>query len=364
MTCKKLTVLLTVAASFCLPAARGQSLGPVMMPGADLMVQIRLDKIQSAPIFLAMKEMKEKEKESLSQSPLAGIGQADEFAAAFGEITGLESSDLLTLAASVQLDGMDLENGSDLNSLEALFGLSLAKEVSIDKLEAGLRTFAAKEAEKNGTTPAVISRSNGMLEIKAADDKRPVYVAMAAGDKAMVIGSKKAVEGALERYTSGRNISPTTLFPASIGKVVGTSNYYMIVKPTAEMVAKMKSQSEANPNPVAAVMAKIQSAGIGVNFGETLNLSVIGDFGGAEVAQQASMLMDAQFVSGVKMFATMMTGGTPLPVLQTMKTGTGDGGTAWFKMSLSKADFELFAKAAKEKQQQMMQNNAAPGEEW
>ncbi len=48
----------------------------------------------------------------------------------------------------------------------------------------------------------------------------------------------------------------------------------------------------------------------------------------------------------------MMTGGAPLPVLQTMKTGTGAAGTAWFKLALSKADLELLGKVIAAQQQQ------------
>lgn len=354
---KNLTVLFAVAVTVCMPVAWGQSLGPVIMPETDLMLQVKLQSIQNSPIFRAMAEMKDQEKELTSQAGMAGIENVDKFAAGLRTVTGLAATDFLSLVATADLDGMAWEDKPELDKVRAIVGMRLAKELPIDRLETGLKTFAASHAQETGTTPPTISRvaigDTPVLQVKEADKENSVCLAVAEGNKILLIGKQDVLEGALDRYASGKTVSPRTLFHAAVGKAVSRGNCYVIVKPTADMIAIMTETNEAAPlNPTAALMTKLETSGIGLNFAETLDLAVVSQFADAEAAKQASMLADAQAVSGIKMFATMMTGGALLPMLQTMKTGAGDTGTAWFKLSVSKQDLDLFVKAMKQKMQQ------------
>jgi hypothetical protein len=253
---------------------------------------------------------------------------------------------------------MDLENQPELVDLEAIAGVRLAKALPLEQLETGLRAFMAKQA---GSVTRVAYRDSTLLQVKEAEQDASTYVTVTGDSKILLIGAKKSLEGALDRYASGNKVSPARLFPASIGKAVGKNSLYVIVNPTAEMTAKLgQPNAGAPPNPAKALMGKLKSAGFGVNFAETMDLAIVSQFADAATAQQASMLTDAQAISGIKMFATMLTGGAPLPLLQTMKTGAGDTGIAWFKMSLSKADLDLMVKAAEQKMQQAVPEGMTP----
>ncbi|MDT8390838.1 MAG: hypothetical protein RRC34_10065 [Lentisphaeria bacterium] len=353
MSHTKIAPLIVFAAAIFTLSTRAQDMGHVIMPGADLMIQVKLADISKAPIFIAMKKWKEEQEVKAPEDRVAGVEETDKAMAELRMVTGLEPADFLLFVATVNLDGVDWDDTPEMGGVDALAAVKLGKELPVSKLETGLKASFAKKAEEKETPAGTVSRysydDTVILQVKEPDDDVPTCLAMTSDDKVLLVGSKSAIEGALDRYASGSKISPSTLFPASVGKAVGRGSCYMLLNPTADMMTRMGKQEDGAPNPAKDLLTKLKSIGLGINFGESLDLALIGQFTTDEAARQASMMVDAQAVSGLKMMLSMMTGGAPLPMLQTMKAGAGQIGMAWFKMSLSQADLDVLAQVAEKK---------------
>lgn len=365
MNLKKSIVCCAVALVMGVSFVAAQSLAPVIMPEADLMMQIKLREIQQSPMYLAIKELTEEKKEEMSaQGNLSQIEKMDEFSEGLLTVTGLEPDDIISLALSADLDDVGLEDKPELDDMKLVAGVKLAKKLPIDRLESGMKAHNAAQV-KEGKPASVLSRSEykgvPVLQLKEADKTSALHIAMVSGDKLLLMGSQKELEGAIDREKTGKTVSPAKLFPASVAKSVSSGNFFLLMNPTSEMIAKMSTPKEgAQPNPAAMLMKKLKTAGVRIHFAETMDLSLASQFADGASAQQASMLIDAQAISGIKMMATMMMGGMPLPVLQTMKTGAEDSGMTWFKMSLSKADLDMLVKVAEQKMQQQGSQSMPP----
>ena len=350
MTNKTRSLWISLTVSFLLTSAQAaEDLGHVIMPDADLMIQIKLASIRQSPIFKAITQLKEEQKQKGSAKEVAGIDKTDKTIEDLRQITGLDYSDFLLLVATADLDGVGLDTPPDPSTLNALVAVELAKELPVDKLETGLKAFVTTQAKDEGKPAPTVSRvSHGdtdMIQVKEAGKEDLTCLALTNADKVLLVGPKAAVEGALDRYKSGHNTSPGSLFPSSVGKAVGRSSFYILLKPTADMLTKMESKEGDAPNPAKQMVAQLKALGLGLNFGDSLNLALVGAFPTAETANQASMMIDAQAISGIKMMLSMMTGGQPLPMLATMKTGAVKNGMVWFTMALSQADLDGLVKA-------------------
>jgi hypothetical protein len=290
------SLLIALTTTFLLAPVHGQDMGHVIMPDADLMIQVKLASIQKSAIFKAMTELKNEQKQKGSAAEVAGIEKTDKTIDGLRQMTGLEYSDFLLLVATAKLDGMSLNSAPEVDTVNALIAVKLAKELPMDRLETGLKSFLAKQAEEEGTPAPTITRAiygdTGIIQVKEADAKELICLTMTNDDTLLLVGPQAAVEGAVDRYKSGNNTSPGKLFPVSVGKAVGRSSSYLLLKPTPDMLAKMGTQDANESNPAKDLMGKLKALGLGLHFDENLDLSLVGAFPTAEQGQQASMLID------------------------------------------------------------------------
>lgn len=349
-------------------------LSAVLMPGADIAVSVNLAKMRGAPIILKMKELGDMKEAMGGQGPdMEGM---KEFAKKMQAVTGLEEDDCITLMGAAKLDGIDFESGRkpDMGTVDAVMAMEFTKTLSDDRLEAGLKTLVAQTAEERAldTVPAVVrSTYNGTTLFTGANPDNPeekIAFAMIGGGKIMLMGSETGLKGAVDRGKGGKTNSLAGLFPATLVSNVSGKDVAVLFQPTPEITAKMKSNAEAAAaNPAKAMRAMAAQAfaelagfGFGMAAGNSLEVNWIGDFGSEPVAQQVKGMLDNSVISGIKMLATMMTGGQPLPMLNSLKANAAANGTAGLSFAIAEQDLTMLKQVAEQRKQQAAEGMMPP----
>jgi hypothetical protein len=114
---------------------------------------------------------------------------------------------------------------------------------------------------------------------------------------------------------------------------------------------KQLAQAEQQPG-MAANAAKcfkgLSGASLTVDMGAAMALNLHVSLASAEQAETAKNLFDNVALSGIKMGASMLTGGQTLPVLETL-AATTSGSVASVSATLTEADMDMLQQIAKEK---------------
>lgn len=364
----KLSITIIFATVFIAAAFTQADLSTVIMPGADLVLKLDFVKMRNAAIGKKFKELEALKKE-LGQT--GDMDQMTEFDEKLTRITGLKEEDFLSLTAAVEMDTLNLDSGEKPNLVEmdAVLGVRLAKVLTDNQLEIGLKAFAEQMAEEEELEAVpIVSRTqqNGVSIFKTqkVGEKDALYFAMTDGGKALLMGSEMGIMGTLARQTKGETTNTKKLFPTSIAAAVKSADFALLFQPTGAMQAKMK-ESAANPEAgpgamFGQVFSKMKGLGLAIRSTDVMDIQLIGDFGDKAVAEQTRGLLDTQVISMVKMFASMAAGGKTMPLLQTMKASAMENGTASVTLSISGEDVDVFKEIMKE---QAEQKNGAQGED-
>jgi len=362
-----------LATPLALPArAQKAELSPYMA-GGNIAIVANLANLREAAIVKKMKEVSEQNK----QMEMGQVAEFNKIAQQLGELTGLEQADFLTLRAAAKLDTVDLDAGTppDLTAIDAVMSLHLAKPVAADKLEASLKTFAAKLAEEQGQDkPMQVARTEHrghpvFVGTDPEDAQKRMLFAMAGGDQVLLLGSEMGVKGALDRLADNQMVKLGEIFPATVGAEVASADFYLLFTPTPAMTAKLKKQAAAAAGQgqqaamaamAANAFAGMKGLGLGIKADKDMQLTWVADLGGEAAAQQVRTMIDNQVISGIKMMGAMMTGGRPLPLLQTLLAEAKPNGVVSFKFAIADQDVNTFAEAAKERVSQGFGGNAPP----
>ncbi|MDT8390139.1 MAG: hypothetical protein RRC34_06485 [Lentisphaeria bacterium] len=345
-----------LAMVFMAAAVTRADLATVIMPGADLVLTLDFSKMRQAPIAKKFEELEALKKE-LGQTD--NMDKMTSFDDKLTQLTGLKEEDFLTLTAAVEMDAVDLDSGEKPNFVEmdAVLGVRLAKVLTDDQLEKGLKAFAEQMAEEEDLEAVpVVSRTqhNGVTVFKTqkAGETDALFFAITDSGKALFMGSEMGITGALSRQGKGEKTPTTGLFPPSIAAAVKNADFALMFQPTAAMRAKMKETAanpESGPNAMfEQVFSQMKGLGLAITSTDVMNVQLIGDFGDKAVAEQTRGLLDTQVISMVKMFASMAAGGKPVPLLQTLAAGAAENGTATVTLTITGEDIDVFKEIMKE----------------
>ena len=349
------SILFFATAFITIPLAQAGT-PAVIMPGADLVLKVDLAKMRHAPIGKRFKELEALKKELGQPDNMDKMGEFDK---KLTQITGLKEDDFLQLTAAVEMDALDLVNGKepDLVNADAVLGVTLAKVLTDDQLETGLKAFAQQLAveKKWKTVPSVTkTKQNGLSVFKAwkPDENTALYFTVVDNGKALLMGTETGITHAVARQTQNETTQTKGLFTPAIESAVQGADFSLIFRPTDDMRAKMRESAEkpnidGNAAMFGKVFSQMKGLGLAITSTDTMDIALTGDFADKAVAEQTRQLMDSQVISMVKMIASMAAGGKNMPFLQTMKASAAENGTAKMTVSITGKDVDVFKEIIK-----------------
>ena len=272
-------------------------------------------------------------KENFPDSPQAE--QAEEFSEEFSEITGLEDDDVTDFALAIS----GLENVQTDPSLLKLSGAIYAtKPVTTDQVVAAAELIA----EKNGETlELTISVGEGadFIEFPKDPGSPEMYAAVVTGESSTLVffGDRASVEASLARKSGS---VPESLKAPSQGLVEGQQGWISIIIPESfrAQIAGMSAQGEQMIRGLSKINS-LQSVGVGMKAGESLDIALGLNLGSEEDAAAIQAIINNQVIS----FAKMMLGaGTPepLPLLDSLAASHA-GDRAVLSINVTLKDIQL-----------------------
>jgi len=292
------------------------SLEAALVPGADLVVRVDARAVREAAVFSRGEESKKAASEPESRPPTAEAqpGTREDFDGEhFLAVTGLSAEDVLAVLVSADLAQLDVSTGdgsasdtdgeavqSEASRLEKVTGVAavqLAKAVSLDALEKGVRESLRGEAAASVSRVEVGGRP--ALKLDAPDPKEPdLYVAGVAGDRVMLVApNTTSLEGALERAASGRFAE----LPADLARVDATLPPAALARVAFVVPQKLRDAIEKqldDPTPENAMamgfaqpFRNLRSIAFGLEAAESLTAVLATDLGDESAAQQARSVL-------------------------------------------------------------------------
>lgn len=329
-------------------AAQGSS-DAAVIPGANVVMSFDIATARKSAMYGKIKALQDEQGAAVPGA--LAIKGMDETAQMASEILGLGDEDVVRATFSAKLLGENMaaiEEDLDEN-LEFAVGIEVAKPVSLDQVEAFVKAVVAKQEKPLNITRAKLAGGDALM-LDEGDDDDHICLVLQAGGKLVLGGTKSGVENAIARAAK-----PAPLAKAVVGSGLPEGRkpmWFMSLVLSDSMKAELneKTAAPADGNPMQANLAKcfqnMSGAALTVDMAETLDLAVYAKLASAENATMLKGLFDNMAMPAVKMGATMLTGGQPLPLLDSMATSsTGD--TASLKLSVTTADLDTLGAAAK-----------------
>jgi hypothetical protein len=271
-----------------------------IVSGADIIGNVAIQEFCNAPII--SKHLAEIRSGDSQWGPLMAARRAR-----FEAATGLTGEDILSAAFSLDIDTLDMAASTpreQVNGLSALLAIKLAKSLDIAQLKQALKLEYGSQ-KLAGVSDVSIAGNSG-LKIHASTAQDPdVYLTITPNQKVVLIAFNTAALadgiqriGARKAYKAKNAISHIqTMLPTEaqihIAGVVPPS----IRAKINEQVLTMTQQAAQNPR-LAVTLAfvrlfqGIQNIGFGLQLDDGALLSLLGELGSPQEAQQASILLN------------------------------------------------------------------------
>ncbi len=299
-----------------------------IVPGADIVGFVAIDKANAAPIIKKHRGADAPEGKELSQAFAAK-------SARFEAATGLTGDDILSIAFSCDMDTLNFKGTTQrerVAAAQAIAAIQVAKPISIEKIKRAIKLEYGSQ-DFAGVTDIDMGGRAG-LRIKAPQPADPDFFLAVTPDQRMMLTSfnANALTAALERTTSGSAIPE----PANLSRIKTVlpagSQFQMacIIPPGVrasinEGIATMGQQATQDPGMAAVVgfarlFSGLQNLCVGVKLDNDALVSVAGSLGTEQAAQKAAILLETMIIPMIQ--ASMMTpsAGSPPPDLDNMVT--------------------------------------------
>ncbi|MEX2607744.1 MAG: hypothetical protein WD708_10395 [Kiritimatiellia bacterium] len=280
------SALLTFNAGFAQSALRAS-----FVEGADVMFYLDGQTLNTSGFSQAVQ----------AQRPPEETAEKDAKAAQLKAATGLGEEDVLVLAFSMDLDGIDFQaqDPEQLENAKAVLAVDLNKAVTLDQVKAGLEVMAEDADQK----PTITKGNQDGLDVlilgsAAKQDKGPdqAFATLSPDGKTVLLSFNTAsLKDGLSRIDAGKMAAPSDDMAAAIQSIGDRHLRMALVLP---MAARKKIQegvqaaaAQGGMGGMMAPFATTKSLLISANSTENLDLSLSLDLGNPGNATQAAGMM-------------------------------------------------------------------------
>lgn len=333
-----------------------------IIPGANLVVSMDLAAARNSAMYQKIKALQEEDAADAVPGAEA-VEEIEEMAEMAKEILGLKEDDLVRVTFSGKLLGDSLDGvQEDIDeNVEAAIGIELKTAVELDQIEKFLNAAAEKDGKTMNITRETVGGANALV-VDEGDGDDPMYVATVSKGKIVLGGTRDGLANAVKR--AAKPVKMASAMEGS-GMPSGTApQMFLAIILSDAMKAEIgeKITTAEAEEGMAANFAKcfkgMNGATLGIGMTDAVDLAVYVNLASEEQATTLKSLFENTALSGLKMGVTMMTGGQPMPMLESITTQV-TGPVASLNLKVTEADIDLI-KAAAEKSAQSMQPPAPP----
>lgn len=349
-----LFAVMAVVVVGCGKKAAGGGADIAVIQDADLVVHADLDAMRGAAIYAKLKELadKQNEKSDAQAKKMKDLGEE------LKKITGLEDEDFQAITVSAVLDGVDMEAkayADVADTLNGVMAVQLAKAVTLDQIEEAIQAAADDDPDMTVAMSRENYKNDEILVVNAkesADAKEsPFAVAMANDNKTIVAGTMIGTKGALDR-AGGKAESAVAALDLD---EESPAQFAMRLNLTEEMRNQLKEnakqQAGQTGNPQAAMaqsFADLEKVSAAVNMADSMDVSLAMALGSEESATAAKGMIDTNVLGMARMMISMMSGGQPTTLGQSLKTVADPDGSVVLSFTLSSEDLDLIKKMSEQ----------------
>ncbi len=308
---------------------------------ADLAMYFDQASLSDSAFSEAMQEMEDE----MSDMPSAGMANA--LGDKITELTGLDDDDITEIAFSISnIDAF----ATDPSLVQMSGAVAVKKEVSAAQIAEAIE-FAAAENGEELDLDVVPGEKADFIEFPQEEDMPELIAAVMTGGSSTVafFGDRPSVEAALSRDSGS---VPSALSDPSAGLIDGQQGWVSLIltdalKAQLDGVAALGAQRAPGLDRI----ESLESAGMAVKAGESMQIAVGLNLGSEADAQAITGVLNNQLIS---MARIMVAGNTPepLPLLDTL-SASSEGNRSILSLEISIEDLEIF--------QDQMANFRLPG---
>lgn len=360
-------------AALCLalgcPAANDlqSALQAVRVPGSDLELVSNAAQSRNAEFTKQVKALQKEMEQEMDAEALAMGKKVEELL----KNIGITEESLDHLFASLSIRGINTEN--DIPAIPALIAFILKEPVAAAKIIENVTKFANDEGAQIQLTESA-HQGVPMIAVVFDPDNLPedlppegaeffsgLVLALPAGGRVVYVGQTEQVKAGIDRMLAGTATPRSEGLNVAKALVPAAADSYLIFDMPDQFRQVMGFQAQnAAGNPMLAgpmtALAGLKGAAFSNVTTDKASMALAGDFETPENAMQIKMALD-MMTSMMKMQLMNMAAGTPMPILDTMKT-TNEGTKATFAFDLTVQDIRSFLSLAQRVQQQ---RGAMPG---
>ncbi len=325
--------------------AGSEGLQAAIVPGANVVAYYDAEAARNTAIGKVLQDLSEEMGKVGQEMQGQDFNRLQE---KFKEVTGLTDDDIVAGLFSISLANIDFE-AADPPSMDELLmtgAVELKKPVTGEQLV----RFIEAVAEEEGEEPQITETAHGGVTIYTISEMGPevdadsISIAMIGGDRIGLFGPQAALREAIDRTNAGR-VEALSAELQQIRQTVrpGAQAYVIFAMTPALKASAAEEAAAASPNdPTAAAqkaMGSLNGASLSLSMGNQAQVSLIGVFENPDDAAGMTQFFDNMVISTIRMFAGMMLGEKPLPMLQSLQA-RHDGNQAELSFTLSEADVQ------------------------
>ncbi|MFO7822257.1 MAG: hypothetical protein R6V56_09430 [Lentisphaeria bacterium] len=344
-----------IAATGCGKKKADVDAGIAVIPDADLVVMTDMAAMREAPIYKRLEAFGEEQEKLNASNPQAD--KMKKLGEELKNITGLKDEDFQIFVLSAALEGLDPDAkgyAEIADKLNGVMAVGIAKPVTLDQLEEAAKKATEENEEVEVETSRRDYKGNQILVLTNSkeDKKAPIAVATAADGKVIVIGSMLGAKGALDRAESGDINAASQALGLGKDQQPQMAVRFDLTEAMQKEMQQQKPQTQpGNPMAGAAAAFKgLEQVKAYVTMGKNMDVLLAMAVGSEDDAKAAKNVLDNQVIGMIRMGMSMLAGGQPMPLLESLKTATDPTGTVKFSFSFSPSDIGLIQKAMKKQQ--------------
>ncbi len=324
-----------------------------LMPDASFVLSADMTSMQEAPIYKKLSAIMEE-----NQAMLAKIRpEADAYNKLGDElesITGLTNKDVSRLLLAGSLANVDLSKDEIPNAenMDLAMTVSLKKALPLEKLKEALLKISSETEQKMTLTSSDYSGATILISKKegtsSPEQLSELVTSVLGNDQLVLVGTQKSVKGAIDRSVAGQcaTVQPEL---ETLRTQAGDSQLYFLFSLPTVLQEKLKEKAAGSAStPQGNLMQACQSLKnltLAVKFDDKLHISIAGMLGSEQDASQLRSLLDNMVIGMAKMGLSIMLGGKPLPMLDTLKAETQPGAIVKFSLALGEQDLDTLREA-------------------
>ena len=343
------------------PKGLGGSPETAIMANADLVLTADLKSMRAAPIYQTLEALA-KEKEQTVKDTRPELNDFTKLAEQLEAIAGLTMKDYdkLTLAAALGKVDFAADEPPEPEDIDVALGVSLAKPLTLETLREVIKQL--QEAED--LELAVRSATHQNTDLLVAKDTSEgteqdveIGMTMIESETVFIGGFLPDVKAAMDRAAAGQTAElAANLKKLQDGMQPGTQLSCLFSFPEAlrERIRTEAAKSAAAGQMQAqALMAMRSMTGLALSVAmdETLSVRLSAVLGSPEDATQLRSIVDTMVISGAKMGLSMMLGGKPVPMLESLRAEATPDGVVTVSAAVTVDDIQILQTLGSQKGQ-------------